>query len=318
MAQVGLRLRRRPQRRARRDAQPARRQGRQSGRDGEHRPARAAGLHHHHRGLHLVLRARQAVPRGSARAGHGGARPDRGGGRQPLRRPAQAAARLGALRGARVHAGDDGHRAEPRPQRPDGRGTRGGLGRRALRLGQLPPLHPDVRLGRARHRPPPLRGDHRERQARRGRDGGHGAHRPRLARRGGRLQGDGGGGARRALSAGPRRPALGRHRRRVRVLDEPARQHLPPPARHPRRLGHRGERAGHGVRQHGRGLRHRRLLHPRPVDGRERLLRRVPHQRPGRGRRGRHPHAAADERSARQAGRAQHGTRHARRPMPSW
>jgi pyruvate,orthophosphate dikinase len=30
-----------------------------------------------------------------------------------------------------------------------------------------------------------------------------------------------------------------------------ARQHLSPPARHPGKLGHGGERAGHGVRQHG-------------------------------------------------------------------
>ena len=43
----------------RRDAQSARRQGRQSGRDGQSRPAGAAGLHHHHRGLHLFLRERQ-------------------------------------------------------------------------------------------------------------------------------------------------------------------------------------------------------------------------------------------------------------------
>ena len=37
--------------------------------------------------------------------------------------------------------------------------------------------------------------------------------------------------------------------------------------------------------------RHRRLLHPRPGQRRERVLRRVPGQRPGRGRGGRHPHA---------------------------
>ncbi len=40
-----------------------------------------------------------------------------------------------------------------------------GQRRPALRLGQLSPLHPDVRLGRARGRAPPVRGDHRKRQA---------------------------------------------------------------------------------------------------------------------------------------------------------
>ncbi len=53
-----------------------------------------------------------------------------------------------------------------------------------------------------------------------------------------RLQGQGRGArARQALPAGPARAALGRHRRRVRLLDEPARHHLPPPARHPRDWG---------------------------------------------------------------------------------
>ena len=63
----------------------------------------------------------------------------------------------------------------------------------------------------------------------------------------------------------PRGAALGRDRRGVRLLDEPARQHLPPAARHPRGVGHRGERADHGVRQHGQRLRHRRVLHARSV-----------------------------------------------------
>ncbi len=40
------------------------------------------------------------------------------------------------------------------------------LQRPPLRLGLLSPLHPDVRLGRARRRSSPLRGDHRARQAR--------------------------------------------------------------------------------------------------------------------------------------------------------
>ena len=54
--QMGLQLRRRQGRGQRRDAQPARRQGRQPRRDGQSRPAGAARLHHHDRGLHLFLR----------------------------------------------------------------------------------------------------------------------------------------------------------------------------------------------------------------------------------------------------------------------
>ena len=64
-----------------------------------------------------------------------------------------------------------------------------------------------------------------------------------------------------------------------------------------RTSGARRSTSGHGVRQHGRRLRHRRRLHPRPGHRRERLLRRVPDQRPGRGRGRRHPHAAEDRRA---------------------
>ncbi len=55
------------------------------------------------------------------------------------------------------------------------------------------------------------------------------------------------------------------------------------------------------------------VLHPRPVHRREHLLRRIPDQRAGRGRGGRHPHAAADGRAEGQARRAQHGRGDARR-----
>ena len=50
-----------------------------------------------------------------------------------------------------------------------------------------------------------------------------------------------------------------------------ARHHLPPAARHPRKLGHRGQRPGHGVRQYGRDLGHRRRLHPQSLDRRKEL-----------------------------------------------
>ena len=93
------------------------------------------------------------------------------------------------------------------------------------------------------------------------------------------------------------RSVVGRDRRGVLVVDEPARDHLSPPERHSRRLGHRGQCAGDGVRQHGRDLGDRRRLHPQSLDRRQRALRRVSRQRPGRGRGRRHPHAAEHHRS---------------------
>ena len=72
--------------------------------------------------------------------------------------------------------------------------------------------------------------------------------------------------------------------------------------RHPRQLGHRRQRAGHGVRQPGTNVGHRRRLHPQPLHRGARDLRRVPDQRAGRGRGGGHPHAAAVDRGSPQGG----------------
>ena len=127
----------------------------------------------------------------------------------------------------------------------------------------------------------------------------HRRHRRRLGRTGRPLQGAPRGGARLAVPAGSARAVVGRNQRGVRLVDEPARHHLSPPARHPGKLGHRGQRPGHGVRQHGRDVGDRRRLHPQSLDRREEALRRVPDQRAGRGRRRRHPHAAGDHRSRR-------------------
>ncbi len=67
----------------------------------------------------------------------------------------------------------------------------------------------------------------------------------------GALQGAGRGGARFAVPAGSARTVVGGDQRGVRLVDEPARHHVPPLARDPGKLGHRGQRPGHGVRQHG-------------------------------------------------------------------
>ena len=97
--------------------------------------------------------------------------------------------------------------------------------------------------------------------------------------------------ARHALPAGHSRPAVGRHRRRVRLLAERARHRLSPPARHSRRLGHGRHHPGHGVRQYGRAKRDRRRVHAQSLDRRQRALRRVPGQCARRGRGGGFAHA---------------------------
>ena len=105
---------------------------------------------------------------------------------------------------------------------------------------------------------------------RKGHDARHRPFRRRLARDHRRLQGEGRRGDRQAVPARPERPTVGRDRRGVLLVDEPARDHLPPPQRHSRRLGHRGQRPGDGVRQYGRDLGDRRRLHPQSLDRRAR------------------------------------------------
>ena len=112
---------------------------------------------------------------------------------------------------------------------------------------------------------------------------------------------------RRGLPAGAARPARRRHPRGLRVVGQPPRPRLPAPQPHRPRPGHRGQRAADGVRQHRLELGHGRRLHPQQRDRREgRALRRLPDQRPGRGRRGRHPHPAPARRAE---GRAARGVR---------
>ena len=86
---------------------------------------------------------------------------------------------------------------------------------------------------------------------------------------------------------------LGRHRRRVRQLDERPGHRLSPHVRHSARMGHGRQRAGDGLRQPGRRLRHRRGHDPRRGARHARPQRRLPDQCPGRRRRGRHSHAAS-------------------------
>ena len=66
---------------------------------------------------------------------------------------------------------------------------------------------------------------------------------------------------------------------------------LPPAERHPADWGTAVNVQSMVFGNMGDDSRHRRGLHPQPGHRRERVLRRVPDQRPGRGRGGRHPHA---------------------------
>ena len=111
------------------------------------------------------------------------------------------------------------------------------------------------------------------------------------------VQGQGQGSPGQAVPGRPDGAALGRHRRGVQELERQAGRLVPQDRRHSGRVGHRLQRAEHGVRQHGRQLGHRRGLQPQPGHGREQVLRRVAGQRPGRRRGGRHPHAQPAERS---------------------
>ena len=190
-------------------------------------------------------------------------------------------------------------------------------GNRALRLGLLPPLRPDVRRRRARRAEAPGRGPravrdgHRDAQARALSPGhrGHQADGRRPARSWSRRF--------KALvkeRAGKQLPGVAvgsaarRRRRRVRLVDERPRDRLPPQVQHPDRVGHRRQRAGDGLRQHRRQLRLGRRVHAQPGQRRQGVLRRVPDQRAGRGRRRRRAHAGA-------GGRAEEGR--CRRPTPS-
>ena len=229
-----------------------------------------------------------------------------------VRRPQEPPACLGPLGRAQVHARHDGDRPERRPlpedhPRPDRQDQEP-----ALRLRRLPPPDHDV-LGRGhgegRRASSPAEGkgirQQLERMHGRGQEGQGLRARHRPHRRG--PQGA------RASSSRPRsRRSWARSSRTTPMeqlwggigavfasLERQARHLLPPHRGHPGRVGHRGQRAVHGLRQHGRHLGHRRGLHAQPGHRREQVLRRVAGQRAGRGRGGRHPHAQPAQRGDR-------------------
>ena len=163
-------------------------------------------------------------------------------------------------------------------------------------------MYGDVVLGlkpETQGRAGPLRGDHRCKEEAEGHQARHRVHASttsrtwwRASRRPSRSE------ARRRLSRRPDGAALGRHRRGLQLLEQRPRHRLPGAEQHPRLMGHGRQRAGHGLRQHGQGLGYGRGLHPEPGHRRQRLLRRVSPQRPGRGRGGGHQHPAAHQQEA--------------------
>ena len=276
----------------------ARRQGLRAGRDDQAGRARCrpASPSPPRPGPPTTRRAR-SIPPGlwkQVLRAPGAARGRRG---EPARRSGAPAPRLGALRSAGVHAGHDGHRPQPRSQRQVGRGAGAPDPERPLRVGLLPPLHHPVRDVVLVHRPPRLR-----RAAGRGQGAGEGAHRRRPARR--RAPGAGGASSRRSCRRRPGRPfpqdPLEQLRLAINAVFDSwwAKKAVDYRRinRLVRRLGHRGDRDGDGVRQPRPHLGHRGLLLARSLERRAALLRRVPGQRPGRGRGGGHPHPGADRR----------------------
>ena len=205
------------------------------------------------------------LSRRAARRGRRGHRPYRAGDRQEVRRRRRSAARLGPLGRAGVDAGDDGHRPQPRPQRRDRRGPRRRLGRSRASPGtaiaassRCMPTSSSASttalFEEALEIAKEDKGVHLDTE---------------LEAEDWRAAG------RRATRSWSRRSWAGPSRRTSHEqlwgaigavfgsLAVRARQDLSPAQRHPRRLGHRGQRPGDGVRQYGRDLGHRRRLHPR-------------------------------------------------------
>ena len=103
----------------------------------------------------------------------------RGEHRQGLRRSGQPAPRERPVRREVLDARDDGHGPEPGPQRSDAARAHQAHRQRALRLGRLSPLHPDVRADRHGGQRRALRPRPRGSQGRARRQAGH---RPRRGR----------------------------------------------------------------------------------------------------------------------------------------
>ncbi len=217
---------------------------------------------------------------------------------QKLGDAVESAAAQRPLRREVLHARHDEHHSEPGPERQHHRRPRREKRQRAFRLRLLSPLHPDVRRSRARCRDGEVRPHLRLAQSEGQGQARHRTHRRRSEGHHRRLQEARPERNRQAVSRRSARTAFPVARCRVPQLVDSQGQVLPHHGKDSGRYRHRRQRAGNGVRQHGRHLRHRRRLHARSRLRRKSLLRRIPDERAGRRRRRRHSHAASDCRSA--------------------
>ena len=246
---------------------PARRQGRQPRRDDEPRPARAARLHDHHRGVQGVHGRRR----------HAARRPDGRGRRRAATRsrqkmgkrlgdaadPLLVSVRSGApfsmpgMMDTVLNLGlNDDSVGGPRASRPTTSASRttrtAGSCRCSARSCSTSPatlfeeaLH-ELRRGAGRR--------HRHRAV--------GRRTSRAWSRRSRASCKQEAGV--DFPQDPHGAARLRDRGRVQVVERRARARLPPDGEDPRRPRHRRERADDGVRQQGRRLRHRRRVHAQP------------------------------------------------------
>ena len=221
------------------DEGAARRQGRQPGRDEQSGPAGAAGLHHHDRGLHLFYAHGRTYPDELERAGRRGAGRGRAGARHAASAIRSSPLLVSVRSGAPVSMPgmmDTVLNLGLNDQTVEGLAAASGDARFAYdSYRRFIQMYGDVVLGR---RPLPVRGGARGRQA------GAAACRydteldaDALAELVAAYKKIVAAGDRQAVPAGSRGAALGRHRRRVRLLENAARDHLSPAAQHPDDMG---------------------------------------------------------------------------------
>ena len=280
------------------------RQGRQRRGDDARarRRARPGRLHDHHRGVRRLHEGRPGGARGHGRAGGRGAR--RASRSTPARRSATTRTRCSSpcapARASRCPACSTRCSTSGSTTRRS-RGSRKATENERFAWDSYRRFVQMFGNVVARHRGRAVRGRDQGDQGGPRRQGRHRARRRRAEGADRPLQGP------LRVPAGPAGAAAPGDPRRLRLLDGRARGLLPAHQPHPRRLGHGGQRAADGVRQQGRHVRVGRGLLARRGHRRARAERRLPRQRPGRGRRLRRPQHARHRRDGRGDARGARG-----------